>query len=88
MNDAQLLAFLRSSAQSLNRNGISGGAYGILRKTGGANCGGYACDIICAGSGTGQRQHDVLGDAEGAQDAGWGPPKTYPNIRVDVCDIQ
>lgn len=88
MNDAQLLAFLRASAQSLNRNAISGGPYGILRKSGGANCGGFACDIICAGSGTGQRQHDVLGDAEGAQDAGWGPPKTYPNIRVDVCEIQ
>jgi hypothetical protein len=88
MSDGQLLEFLIASAKSLNRNGIPGGAFGILRKSGGANCGGYACDIICAGQGNDQRQHDVLGDAEGAQDAGWGSPKTYPNIRVDVCVIQ
>ena len=88
MSDGQLLEFVRASAKSLNRNGIPGGAFGILRKSGGASCGGYSCDIICAGQGTGQRQHDVLGDAEGAQTAGWGPPKTYPDIRVDVCEIQ
>jgi hypothetical protein len=88
MSEGQLLQFLIASAKSLNRNGIPGGAFGILRKGGGASCGGYACDIICAGQGTDQRQHDVLADAEGAQDAGWGPPKTYPNIRVDVCEIQ
>jgi hypothetical protein len=88
MSEGQLLEFVRASAKSLNRNGIPGGAFGILRKSGGANCGGYSCDIICAGQGTDQRQHDVLGDAEGAQVAGWGSPKTYPNIRVDVCEIQ
>ena len=88
MSEGQLLEFLRASAKSLNRNNISGGPFGILRKGGGASCGGYACDIICAGQGNSQRQYDVLGDAEGAQDAGWGSAKTYPNIRVDVCDIQ
>lgn len=88
MSEGQLVSFLRSTAQSLNRNGISGGPFGILRKAGGANCGGYSCDILCAGQGTGQRQYDVLGDADGAQVPGWGPPKTYPNIRVDVCEIQ
>lgn len=88
MNDSQLLEFLKASAKSLNRNNISGNPFGILRKGGGSSCGGYACDIICAGQGTSQRQYDVLGDAEGAQDPGWGPPKTSPNIRVDVCDIQ
>jgi len=88
MSDGQMLEFLRASAKSLNRNSISGGLFGILRKSGGANCGGYSCDIICADQGTNQRQHDVLGDAEGAQVAGWGSPKTYPNIRVDVCEIQ
>ena len=88
MSDGQLLEFVRASAKSLNRNAIPGGAFGILRKSGGANCGGYSCDIICADQGTNQRQHDVLGDAEGAQVAGWGSPKTYPNIRVDVCEIQ
>jgi hypothetical protein len=88
MNNGQILSFLRASAQSLNRNGISGGPYGILRKSGGNNCGGYSCDIICAGQGTSQRQHDVLGDVEGAQSAGWGGAHTYPNIRIDVCEIQ
>jgi len=88
MSSSQTLDFLRASAKSLNRNSIPGGAFGILRKGGGANCGGYACDIICAGQGNDQRQHDVLGDADGAQTAGWGSAKTYPNIRVDVCVIQ
>lgn len=88
MDSGQIVAFLRSTAQSLNRNGIGGGPYGILRKGGGSNCGGYSCDIICAGQGTSQRQHDVLGDAEGAQVAGWGAASTYPNIRVDLCEIQ
>jgi hypothetical protein len=88
MDTGQLLAFVRASAQSLNRNAISGGPYGILRKSGGMSCGGYSCDILCAGQGTDQRQHDVLSDAEGAQIAGWGGANTYPNIRVDVCEIQ
>jgi hypothetical protein len=88
MSASQTLDFLRASAKSLNRNAISGSPFGILRKDGGSSCNGYACDIICAGQGTAQRQYDVLGDAEGAQVAGWGSPKTYPNIRVDVCDIQ
>jgi hypothetical protein len=88
MNSGQILSFLTATAQSLNRNGISGGPFGILRKTGGTNCGGYSCDIICAGQGSGQRQHDVLGDVEGLQAAGWGGTKTAPNIRIDVCEIK
>jgi hypothetical protein len=88
MSSSQLVEFLRASARSLNRNNISGGPYGILRKSGGHNCNGYSCDILCAGQGTSQRQVDVLGDADGAQVAGWGSTLTYPNIRVDVCDIQ
>ncbi|MEO5894707.1 MAG: hypothetical protein ABIS06_03295 [Vicinamibacterales bacterium] len=88
MSSSQLVDFLRASAQSLNRNGIGGGPWGILRKTGGSNCNGYSCDIICAGQGSGQRQVDVLGDAEGAQTANWGAASTVPNIRVDVCEIQ
>jgi hypothetical protein len=88
MSTSQLYSFLVASAKSLNRNGISGSPFGILRKSGGSSCNGYACDIICAGQGTAQRQYDVLGDAEGAQVAGWGSAKTYPDIRVDVCDIQ
>lgn len=88
MSSSQTLDFLRASAKSLNRNNIGGGPFGLLRKSGGMSCAGYACDIICAGQGTSQRQYDVLGDAEGAQVAGWGDAKVYPNIRVDVCDIQ
>ena len=88
MSSSQTLDFLRASAKSLNRTAISGSPFGILRKAGGSGCGGYSCDIICAGQGNAQQQYDVLGDAEGAQSPGWGSPKTYPNIRVDVCDIQ
>ena len=89
MDKGQILQFLRSVAQSLNRNGISGGPFGILRKETGNQCGGYSCDIICAGQGSSQRQYDVLGDVEGAQSPGWGAPHTIANnIRVDVCEIQ
>ena len=88
MNDGQLLEFLKSTARSLNRNGIGGGPFGLLRKSSGNQCSGYSCDILCAGQGTSQRQYDILGDVEGSQSAGWGAAHTYPGIRVDVCEIQ
>ena len=88
MSPAQLLAFERAVARSLNSNGIAGGPFGILRKANGASCGGYSCDIICAGSGNGQRQWDVLRDAEGSQEPVWNGPNGVPNIRVDVCEVQ
>ncbi|CAN5883282.1 hypothetical protein BH24ACI5_BH24ACI5_15190 [soil metagenome] len=88
MSKDQILGFLRTVAQALNRNGIGGGPYGILRKESGNQCGGYSCDIICVGQGTSQLQYDVLGDVEGAQSPGWGSPHTYPGIRIDVCEIQ
>jgi hypothetical protein len=88
MDAGQLLQFERNVARSLNANGISGGPFGILRKAGGSNCGGYSCDIICAGQGTGQRQYDILNDSEGAQGPTWNGPHTLPGIRVDVCEIQ
>lgn len=88
MSNDQMLEFMRNVARSLNRNGIGGGPWGILRKSSGHNCGGYSCDIVCAGQGTSQRQYDVLGDIDGAQNPGWNGPKVYPNIRVDVCEIQ
>lgn len=88
MSPSQTVDFLRASARSLNRNGISGAPFGILRKAGGSNCNGFSCDIICTGQGTSQVQYDVLADAEGAQVAGWGPGHTVPNIRIDVCEIQ
>jgi hypothetical protein len=86
MGAGQLLDFLRHVARSLNRNSIGGGPWGILRKQGGHNCGGYSCDIICADQGGSQRQYDVLGDVNGAQSPGWSGPLSP--IRVDVCEIQ
>lgn len=88
MDGGQMLEFLRNVARSLNRNGIGGGPFGILRKGGGHNCGGYSCDVICAGQGTSQRQYDVLGDIDGSQYPAWSGPMTWPNIRVDTCEIQ
>jgi hypothetical protein len=88
MSSGEILSFLRGVAKDINAAGISGGPYGILRKQSGSNCGGYSCDIICSGSGTSQKQYDVLLDAEGAQTALWGSPKTYPGIRVDICEVQ
>lgn len=88
MSSSELLQWERNVARSLNASGISGGPFGILRKSGGANCGGFSCDIVCTGSGNNQRQWDILGDAEGSQVPNWNGPNTVPNIRVDVCEIQ
>jgi hypothetical protein len=88
MSPGQTVEFLKAAARSLTANAIGGGPFGILRKAGGSTCNGYSCDIICAGQGTGQRQWDVLGDSDGAQNPSWNGPATYPNIRVDVCEIQ
>ena len=88
MSSGQVVEFLKATARSLTSNGISGRPFGILRKAGGTNCNGYSCDAICAGQGTGQLQWDVLGDSDGAQVPSWNGPAGYPNIRVDVCEIQ
>jgi hypothetical protein len=88
LSSSQLVALMRAIARDLNAGGLSGGPFGILRKGGGFNCGGYSCDIICAGQGNAQRQYDVLGDAEGSATPGWSGPHTVPNIRVDTCEIQ
>ena len=88
MSSSQTVSFLQSSARSLTANGIAGGPFGLLRKSGGSSCNGFSCDIICSGQGNGQKQWDVLGDAEGAQVPSWNGPSTVPNIRVDVCEIQ
>jgi len=86
MSHGDMYNFVRAVAQSLNRNGISGGPFGILRKGSGTSCNGYSCDVVCAGQGGGQRQYDVLGDIDGAQNATWG--QITGSIRVDVCEIQ
>lgn len=88
MSHGQMAALMRAIARSLNRNGVGGGPYGILRKQSGTNCDGYSCDVLCAGSGGGQRQYDVLGDIDGDQSPGWNGPKTAPGIRIDVCEVQ
>ena len=87
MSHDEMASFMRAVARSLNANGIGGGPFGILRKGSGTNCGGYSCDVLCAGQGGSQRQWDVLGDIDGAQSPGWSGPHTLPGIRVDVCEI-
>lgn len=84
MSHSQMYDLMVALVQSLNRNGISGGPFGVLRKSGGTNCNGFSCDIVCSGNGSGQRQWDVLGDIDGAQTPNWNGP--LPTIRVDVCE--
>jgi hypothetical protein len=87
MSPDQVVQFEKSVASDLNKSSIGGGPYGLLRKSSGQSCGGYACDIICAGQGSSQRQWDILGDSDGAQTPAWGGPKTGSDIRVDSCDV-
>lgn len=87
MDAGQVIVFLKGIATDLNRLGTWGTGYGLLRKSNGASCGGYSCDIICQGSGTSQKQYDVLIDSDGTQGPIWGGPKVYPDIRMDSCDI-
>jgi hypothetical protein len=86
MSSSQTVSFLRAVARSLNASGIAGAPFGILVKTGGANCDGYSCDIICAGNGGSQRQWDVLLDSDGAQIPVWDGPLS--TIAVRPCEIQ
>ncbi len=84
MSETQVVAFLAQSAKDLNTARIPGYPFGILVKDGGYNCNGFSCDILCAGNGSGQRQWDVLGDADGAQNPGFeeihGPKVVRPCI--------
>jgi hypothetical protein len=87
MNGGEIVAFLQAVADSLNRNGVPGGRFGLLLKPSGNNCSGYSCDIICSGNGGGQRQWDVLSDVEGAQGAMWAElPSSH--IAVRACEIR
>jgi hypothetical protein len=74
--------FLMDVAIDLNRAGVAGGPFGRLVKTTGNNCGGYSCDIICAGQGRGQRQYDILIDERFPI---WGNPMT--DGRIDICEV-
>lgn len=67
MNESQTLAYLTQGAKDLNAAGIDGAPFGLLVKTGGTNCLGYSCDILCNGNGSSQRQWDVLIDIEVTQ---------------------
>jgi hypothetical protein len=87
MTPDQVVVFLKNVAFDLNKSAIGGGAYGLLRKSAGQICGGYSCDIICSGSGAGQKQWDMLLDSDGAQTPVWSGPHMPPNIRVDACDV-
>lgn len=86
MSSTQIIAFLTQSAKDLNAAGISGQPFGLLVKTAGHQCNGFSCDILCAGNGGGQRQWDVLADAEGAQVPVWGEITGAKVIRT--CIIQ
>lgn len=81
----ELFALVQAVAKDLNRAGVEGGPFGILRKTVGNNCEGYSCDIICAGQGSNQDQYDILVNESVPV---WGAPNNGPNIRQDVCEIQ
>lgn len=84
MNHDERLAFLRGAVRDFNVHGVPGGPFGLLRKASGNNCGGYSCDVICAGQGSQQQQWDVLRDEEHPV---WGGP-IEGSIRVDICEIQ
>lgn len=71
MNTDQILSFLDQSARDLTAAGINGAPFGLLVKTSGHQCNGFSCDIVCSGNGSGQRQWDILGDADGIQYPVW-----------------
>lgn len=67
MNTDQIVSFLSQTARDLTAAGIDGRPFGLLVKTTGHQCNGLSCDIVCSGNGSGQRQWDILSDADGAQ---------------------
>ncbi len=88
MSDSEIVAFLKGSAHDINVAGTAGGPWGVLVKTGGHNCNGYSCDILCLGDGASQVQRDVLIDSDVAQVPSWGDPMSGPGIVVRPCEIQ
>ena len=79
----QIVERLRAVAGDLNSS-VLPPAFGILRKTAGANCVGYACDIICHVDG---RHWDVLIDAEQAATPDWRLAGSVDPARCDVGPI-
>lgn len=82
---AVTVTVLRQAAASLNAAGIAGGPFGILVKTGGENCDGYSCDIICSGNGSAQRQWDVFAAVHQASTPGWDGPLS--TIAIRPCEF-
>ena len=85
MSEGDTIQFLINLADSLNRNNIPGGRFGLLRKDGGHQCLGYSCDIICSGNGGAQRQWDVLVDSGPSASATWSE---VPQIANRPCEIR
>ncbi len=78
---------LRSIATDLN-TGISSSFYGLLVKTSGNNCGGFACDIVCGRDGN---HWDVFIDGpdagsgySGTAGPTWGYKGTIDPARCDI----
>lgn len=71
MSEAQRVEFLRRIAHDLNQAHAEHTPYGLLVKSEGNNCNGYACDIICSNEGGVHRQWDVLSDEGGGQFPLW-----------------
>jgi len=80
----KLPEFLERVAYDLNRGGHEHRPYGRLLKDIGNNCDGYACDIICSGQGSGQRQWDVLEDEDAKQGPQWS---RVGEINVRACEF-
>lgn len=81
MQRAEIVQFLRAVAKDLNAGSFPDKRYGILVKTGGNNCLGYSCDIICSSNG---KRWDALADSEGAQNPIW----LLKGYGSDTCELQ
>jgi hypothetical protein len=81
MSRSQINQFLRAVASDLNSGSFPDKSYGILVKTGGNNCLGYSCDIICSTNG---KRWDAMLDSEGAQSPIW----LFKGFGNDTCEVQ
>jgi hypothetical protein len=72
MSEADRVEFLHRIAHDLNKAATPFAPwYGVLLKSSGNQCHGYACDIICSNAGNVHRQWDVLSDESGRQVPLW-----------------
>lgn len=86
VSPGQAPGLLRAIAQDLNA-GTNSSFYGVLQKSGGNNCSGIACDIVCARDGS--NHWDVLIDGPDASAgyAGTSAPSWQPkgSISPSAC---